>query len=148
MAHWSTKWMLAVVSSTLLTGPGGAAELPTFTDVTRQVGIQFKHSYGDLELDNIVESTGTGACMFDYDNDGFQDLYFVNGAWTRWCEQIIEARSPPRQVASQPVSTATRATVRLTDLTERNRHRCSKDLLHRMLGGGLRQRRRRRPLRH
>lgn len=82
MAHWSTRWMLAVASSTLLTGVGGAAELPIFTDVTRQVGIKFKHSYGDLELDNIVEGTGTGACMFDYDNDGFQDIYLVNGAWT------------------------------------------------------------------
>jgi hypothetical protein len=73
--------MLIAVSSTLLMGASGG-ELPTFSDVTRQAGVIFKHSYGDLDLDNIVEGTGTGACMFDYDNDGFLDIYLVNGAWT------------------------------------------------------------------
>jgi len=82
MAHWSTRWLLAVASSILLMASSGAAELPIFTDVTQAAGIRFKHSYGDLEMDNIVESTGSGACMFDYDNDGFLDIYLVNGAWT------------------------------------------------------------------
>ncbi len=82
MARSSARWMLAVACSTLLTGAAGAADLPVFTDVTRQAGIGFKHSYGDLELDNIVEGTGTGACFFDYDGDGFLDIYLVNGAWT------------------------------------------------------------------
>ena len=59
------------------------APLPVFTDVTKAAGIQFKHSYGDHHLDNIVEGTGSGACFFDYNNDGFQDLYFVTGTWTR-----------------------------------------------------------------
>jgi hypothetical protein len=82
MAYRSTRWMLVAMSSALLTGASGGGELPTFTDVTRQAGVAFKHSYGDLDLDNIVEGTGTGACMFDYDGDGFLDLYLVNGAWT------------------------------------------------------------------
>jgi hypothetical protein len=82
MARSSARWILAVACSTLLTGAAGAAELPVFTDVTRQAGIGFKHSYGDLDLDNIVEGTGTGACLFDYDGDGFLDIYLVNGAWT------------------------------------------------------------------
>ena len=59
------------------------AELPIFTDVTEQAGAVFRQSYGDRHLDNIVEGTGTGACSFDYNNDGWQDLYFVNGAWTK-----------------------------------------------------------------
>ncbi len=60
-----------------------AAELPVFKDVASEIGLDFRHRYGDSELDNIVEGTGAGACFFDYDNDGFQDIYFANGAWTR-----------------------------------------------------------------
>jgi hypothetical protein len=60
-----------------------ANDLPSFTDVTKEAGITFRHSIGDLHLDNIVEGTGSGVCAFDYDNDGLQDLYFVNGAWTK-----------------------------------------------------------------
>jgi len=54
---------------------------PTFTDVTLAAGIKFKHSIGDFEMSNIVEATGPGCCVFDYDNDGFMDIYFVNGRW-------------------------------------------------------------------
>jgi hypothetical protein len=65
----------------LAVAPLEASELPTFTDVTSQSGVDFKHSFGDFELTNIVEATGAGACFFDYDNDGYLDLYVVNGAW-------------------------------------------------------------------
>ncbi|RPJ86026.1 MAG: VCBS repeat-containing protein, partial [Acidobacteria bacterium] len=57
--------------------------LPVFTDVTAQAGIRFKHSFGDYELTNIVEGTGAGPTFFDYDNDGFLDIYFVNGRWQK-----------------------------------------------------------------
>ncbi|HEY5657267.1 MAG TPA: CRTAC1 family protein [Myxococcota bacterium] len=83
MARASARWLLAAALSACPLGASGAPELPVFTDVTRQAGIAFRHSYGDLELDNIVEGTGTGACLFDYDDDGLLDIYLVNGAWTR-----------------------------------------------------------------
>jgi hypothetical protein len=57
--------------------------LPTFTDVTEQAGIHFKHSYGDHYLTNIVEGTGPGCAFFDYNNDGYLDIYFANGCWLR-----------------------------------------------------------------
>jgi len=59
------------------------SSLPTFTDITKDAGITFRHSYGDHHLDNIVEGTGSGACFFDYDNDGFQDIFFPSGVWTK-----------------------------------------------------------------
>jgi hypothetical protein len=57
------------------------AAWPKFTDITEAAGIGFKHSLGDLEMSNIAEATGPGCCVFDYDNDGFMDIYFVNGRW-------------------------------------------------------------------
>jgi len=60
-----------------------APELPTFTERTASAGITWERSFGDHELSNIVEGTGSGACVFDYDGDGKLDIYFPNGRWER-----------------------------------------------------------------
>ena len=57
--------------------------LPSFTDITKDAGIAFRHSYGDHHLDNIVEGTGAGVCFLDYSGDGLMDVYFVTGTWTK-----------------------------------------------------------------
>jgi len=59
------------------------AERVVFTDITSDAGIDFKHSFGDYDLTNIVEGTGAGPLFFDYNNDGWMDIYFVNGSWDR-----------------------------------------------------------------
>jgi hypothetical protein len=75
--------------SVALTGAAGynagveEVVLPVFTDITGAAGISFKHSFGDFEMSNIVEATGYGACFFDFDRDGFQDIYFPNSRWHR-----------------------------------------------------------------
>jgi hypothetical protein len=51
-----------------------------FIDITGASGINFKHTIGDHELSNLVESVGGGAAFLDFDQDGFLDLYVVNGA--------------------------------------------------------------------
>ena len=69
----------------LVSGRAVAAEpaLPVFTDITKKAGIEAKHSFGDFKLDNIVEGTGAGAMFFDYDADGWLDIYLVNGCWLK-----------------------------------------------------------------
>jgi hypothetical protein len=49
-----------------------------FTDVTAQAGIRFKHNSGAFGKKYLPETMGSGVCFLDYDNDGWQDILFVN----------------------------------------------------------------------
>src|SRR5271170_1585361 len=55
--------------------PSGPIE---FTDVTTQAGIRFKHNSGAFGKKYLPETMGSGVCFIDYDNDGWQDIFFVN----------------------------------------------------------------------
>jgi hypothetical protein len=55
--------------------PSGAIE---FTDVTTQAGMRFKHNSGAFGKKYLPETMGSGVCFIDYDNDGWQDIFFVN----------------------------------------------------------------------
>jgi enediyne biosynthesis protein E4 len=55
--------------------PSGPIE---FTDVTAQAGIHFKHNSGAFGKKYLPETMGSGVCFIDYDNDGWQDIFFVN----------------------------------------------------------------------
>jgi len=81
----SAAALLAVTCAALTAFP----EKPTaidggirFTDVTEKSGLNFRQGYGDRHLNNIVEGAGTGVCVFDYNDDGFLDVYFPSGKWT------------------------------------------------------------------
>jgi hypothetical protein len=49
------------------------------TDITTQTGISFIHRDGSCGDYNILETVTAGLALFDYDNDGDDDIYFVNG---------------------------------------------------------------------
>lgn len=51
-----------------------------FVDVAAQVGVDFVHTSGRSGRKYGVETIGSGAVFFDYNNDGWIDLYAVNGA--------------------------------------------------------------------
>ena len=56
--------------------PAGPDDL--FEDVTAKAGLTFVQQFCDDRIANILESNGAGIVVFDYDNDGYMDLYFVN----------------------------------------------------------------------
>ena len=52
-----------------------------FNDITAKAGIDFKYTFGDYSYVNILESSGSGITIFDYNNDNLMDLYLMNGTY-------------------------------------------------------------------
>jgi len=50
-----------------------------FTDITAASGVTFTHVSGGAAKDYIIEATGSGVALWDFDNDGLLDIYLVNG---------------------------------------------------------------------
>src|SRR6267142_570076 len=51
-----------------------------FTDVAQQAGLTAPVIFGGENTKKyIIETTGTGVAIFDYDNDGWPDIFVVNG---------------------------------------------------------------------
>ncbi|HEY2859723.1 MAG TPA: CRTAC1 family protein [Terracidiphilus sp.] len=52
-----------------------------FEDITKKAGLSgWIHKMGVPNKDFIVETNGSGVCLIDYNNDGWLDIYLVNGA--------------------------------------------------------------------
>ncbi len=52
-----------------------------FEDIARQAGLTAVDIYGgEKKKDFIIETTGNGAAIFDYDNDGWPDIFLPNGS--------------------------------------------------------------------
>ncbi|MFZ4701262.1 MAG: FG-GAP repeat domain-containing protein [Candidatus Methylumidiphilus sp.] len=54
--------------------------VPVFEDKTLDYGISFVHQQGEEMLGAIDDVLGPGACAFDFDKDGWVDLFLVNGS--------------------------------------------------------------------
>ncbi len=52
-----------------------------FENVTAESGIDFEYTFGDNSYENIMESSGSGISILDYDQDGFYDIYLLNGTY-------------------------------------------------------------------
>jgi hypothetical protein len=54
--------------------------IANFIDVAEKSGITMQNVFGGVDTKKyIIETTGTGVAIFDYDNDGWPDIFFVNG---------------------------------------------------------------------
>ncbi len=75
---------IGLVNLMLGVGCGPAVELETavaavqFVDATEAVALDFRQVSGSAEQHYILESMSSGAAFFDYDSDGYLDLFLVN----------------------------------------------------------------------
>ena len=54
--------------------------LADFSDIAEKAGLTAVNVFGGVDTKKyIIETTGTGVAIFDYDNDGWPDIFIVNG---------------------------------------------------------------------
>jgi len=70
------------------------AEIPVakFTDITAAAGISFVHNNGAYGDKLLPETMGGGVAFFDFDDDGAQDLLFINS--TYWPDKVPAGKKP------------------------------------------------------
>lgn len=90
-------WLLASFVILIVAVPSfvirGQSNELRFTDVTQKAGITFKH-ISSPEKKYIVESMSGGLALIDYDNDGYQDIYFVNSLTV----DLVKSRTKTKSV--------------------------------------------------
>jgi len=87
--HTRLDWILLIiwpfVTAPLWIRPaapasGKAIPVAEFNDVAQKAGLTVTNVFGEKHSTTyILESTGTGVAIFDYDNDGWPDIFLVNG---------------------------------------------------------------------
>jgi hypothetical protein len=60
--------------------PQASPRLADFQDIAAKAGLTMMNVFGGVDTKKyIIETTGTGVAIFDYDNDGWPDIFVVNG---------------------------------------------------------------------
>jgi len=77
-----------------LAGPPAATEV-LFIDITPASRIAFQHAASKTPVKFLPETMGAGVALFDYNNDGWLDIFFTNGA--RIDERQTSARQPDKR---------------------------------------------------
>src|SRR5581483_11799029 len=67
--------MIAVYLASAITAPESAV----YVDQSQAAGIHFEHKTGAAGEKLLMETMGGGGAFLDYDNDGWLDIYLVNG---------------------------------------------------------------------
>ncbi|MBP1666788.1 MAG: ASPIC/UnbV domain protein [Bacteroidetes bacterium] len=75
------KWILSICLICVSYSVTAQKPVIRFTDVTKRTGIDFMYTFGDLSYRNIIESSGSGITIFDYNNDKLMDLFMMNGTY-------------------------------------------------------------------
>ncbi len=84
MVKRSLATILVLALAIVLPGKTGIGATPEsssiqFRDVTQPAGIRFVHNNGAFGKKFLPETMGPGVAFIDYDNDGWPDIFLVNG---------------------------------------------------------------------
>lgn len=61
--------------------PKEPSPIADFTDIAEKAGLTMMNVFGGIDTKKyIIETTGTGVAIIDYDNDGWPDIFVVNGS--------------------------------------------------------------------
>jgi hypothetical protein len=82
----------SAIASVLAMASGPGAETVVFTDVTDATGITFAH-VSSPDKKYILESMSGGVALFDFDHDGWLDVYFANAPTVATAGNPRSARS-------------------------------------------------------
>ncbi len=78
--------------------PRGSTPL-RLVEITEAAGVRFQHHTGAFGRKWFPETNGSGAAIFDYDGDGFPDLFLVNGRdWSSAERRAAGAPLKPRSI--------------------------------------------------
>jgi enediyne biosynthesis protein E4 len=90
---WRWKQSMALQS----TSARVATSTVQFVDVAREAGLNVPNVWGGVDRKRyIIEAKGSGLAFFDYDNDGWLDIYLTNG--TRLGETWPPGKEPTSQL--------------------------------------------------
>jgi hypothetical protein len=109
----------ALLGSLTLTG---AQDSPLFVEAAARSGLVFTHTNGGNGQYYLPEIMGSGAAVFDYDNDGDLDVFLVQGGPTGTAPALSAApgRATSRLFRNELSAAGDgRATIRFTDVTDR-----------------------------
>jgi len=73
-------FLLILVILALAAESRNTPPIANFTDIAEKAGLTMSNVFGGKDTKKyIIETTGTGVAIFDYDNDGWPDIFLVNG---------------------------------------------------------------------
>src|SRR5256712_2571144 len=87
------KWSHGTVLKAAAASNPPAASPVVFVDVAREAGLNAPNVWGGVDHKRcIIEAKGSGLAFFDYDNDGWLDIYLTNG--TRFDSHWAPGKAP------------------------------------------------------